>query len=138
MVNKLGLQKHIFDTKDEKTAMQLIDSSSYAKQTKGWLKWQWRKRYLETSLPNVQFIDYLKERKKSIENELAKINLLLKSSSHVQTEQDGDPCMICKHDSDGYDLKCGHPICYSCFRKHNCKITCTVCGFFDSYDSYDT
>lgn len=145
----IGLQKEIFKIKDETTAMQMIDSSSYAQPTKGWLKWQWRKQ--QKSVPvitEISFIEYLQERKKNIMDELSKIDLMLsttllsKTTNFVSTKHDlpadiDDRCMICKQDAEGYDLKCGHPICYKCFRKQNCRFTCKLCGSFDSYDNYD-
>lgn len=45
------------------------------------------------------------------------------------------PCMVCGKDPEGYDLRCGHPVCYPCFQKSGFSMTCTECGATDKCDA---
>ena len=68
----------------------------------------------------------------------------------IITDDGDDACQLCSNDAEQYDLKCGHPICSSCFheqivinpdfdRKDDLfyGIQCKLCGIDDRYAQID-
>lgn len=82
----------------------------------------------------VNFINYIMLRRDMLLYELNQLNTII--SQHYNS-QSTTVCMICSKDPQGYDLKCGHPMCYECLHKSGFKATCKICGNTESYTNED-